>query len=38
MIDRAGRAKILDFGLAKSVPLLNAREKDPTITLAEPTR
>jgi len=38
MIDRAGRAKILDFGLAKSVPLLTAHEKDPTITLAEPTR
>jgi Tol biopolymer transport system component len=38
MVDRQGRAKILDFGLAKDVSPSIADEASPTITLQEPTR
>src|ERR1041385_4784112 len=38
MVDRQGRVKILDFGLAKDVSPVIADEASPTVTLAEPTR
>ena len=39
MIDRQGRAKILDFGLAKdAAPAAAADALSPTVSLAEPTR
>jgi serine/threonine protein kinase/Tol biopolymer transport system component len=38
MVDRQGRVKILDFGLAKDVSPSIADEASPTITLQEPTR
>ena len=38
MVERQGRVKILDFGLAKDVSPALADEASPTMTLAEPTR
>jgi len=38
MVDRQGRAKILDFGLAKDFAPARVDEASPTLTLQEPTR
>ena len=38
MVDRQGRVKILDFGLAKDFAPAPTDEASPTLTLAEPTR
>jgi Tol biopolymer transport system component len=38
MVDRQGRAKILDFGLAKDISPAIADEASPTLTLEERTR
>jgi serine/threonine protein kinase/Tol biopolymer transport system component len=38
MVDRQGRVKILDFGLAKDFAPAPADDASPTLTLAEPTR